>query len=127
MKKAASIALSVLFAGTMGLSMGVEKAAAAPHPLIHEVHQRMRDISIRIREGVRTGKMTKDQAQALHQQLKQVQQQMTADFKANGKRELTPDQEQQLNQQLNDISKNVYDDKHPGDAAAPPPGAPTNQ
>lgn len=121
MKKSASAALSVLFAGTIGLAVGVEKASAAPHPRIHEVHHRMKDISMRVHEGVKSGKMTKEQAQAVHQQLKQIQEEMEADYKTNGKRELTPEQDQQLNQELDNISKTVYDEKHP-DAGAPAGG-----
>ncbi len=119
------LALALLFLAPAGFvladgtqSPAIRPMAGRPHPRIHEIHWRMRNQMLRIREGVKSGKLTKAQAQALHQQLKQIQEEMQADFKANGKRELTEDQLKQLNQQLNEISKSIYDEKNP--EPAPP-------
>jgi septal ring factor EnvC (AmiA/AmiB activator) len=106
----------LLFIGATGLALADTTSPAAKpamhHPRIHEVHHRMKDINERIKEGVKSGKMTKEQAAALRQQLKSIQEEMEADYKTNGKRMLTEDQKKQLNQELDQISKSVYEDKH---------------
>lgn len=124
MKKITTVVASLLFMGATGLALSDTTKPAMPHPRIHEVHHRMRDINDRIKEGVKTGKMTKDQAETLRQQLKSIQQEMEADYKTNGNRELTEDQKKQLNQELDGISKTVYGDKH-DDGSTGAPGAPT--
>jgi len=143
MNKLVTYAASLLFLGATGLALADTGSAPAskpmmhPHPRIHEVHHRMRDINDRIIQGVKSGKLTKEQAQALRQQLKAIQQEMEADYKTNGKRELTEDQQKQQNQELDQISKQVYDEKHDEGGTAPstggntgntaPSGAPVSQ
>ncbi len=125
MKKLIVLALSSLFLIPAGFALAdgtqapaIRPAVAHPHPRIREVHWRMKNQLLRIHEGVKTGKLTKQQAQALRQQLKSIQKEMFADYQANGKRELTEDQLKQLNQELNEISKSIYDEKNP--EPAPP-------
>lgn len=120
MKHLSLTAVLALLMGTSSLALAQTTTAAPPavhpHPRIAEVHTRMHDQMLRIRAGVKSGKITKEQAQALHAALEAVKTQMQADFTTNGKRELTDEQLAQLNQMLDANSKNIYDEKHP-DAA----------
>lgn len=132
MKKTAALLLSLSFAGAAGMVFAETPATMPHHPRIHEVHHRVKDQAERIDQGLKDGTLTPAQAKALRDVLKSVHAQMEADFKTNGKRELTKEQIDQLNQMLNENSKVIYDEKHPdpdmpaGDAsgaAAPPAGA----
>ncbi len=124
MKKIVSFAASLLFIGATGLAFAAETTAPAPkpvihHPRIHEVHDRMKDQEARIKEGLKSGKLTPAQAKALRDVLKSVQAQMEADYKTNGKRELTDDQKKQLNQMLDENSKTIYGEKHDDGSTSP--------
>jgi hypothetical protein len=125
MKKLALLTLVALFMGSGSLVLAQTTTAAPvvhPHPRIKEVHTRMHDQMLRIREGVKSGKLTKEQAQALIASLKAVRAQMQADFTTNGKKELTDDQLAQLNQMLDANSKDIYGEKH-DDSTAPATGS----
>lgn len=115
MKKLALLAMMALYMGTGSLASAQTTAPAAVdhhHPRIREVHARIHDQMLRIRAGVKSGKLTKEQADALLTSLKAVKEQMEADFTTNGKKELTDDQVAQLNQMLDANSKNIFDEKH---------------
>lgn len=121
MKKLFACILALLFVSTAG-SLVAQDTATAPkpaHPRIHEVHARMKEQMKRIDAGVKSGKLTPDQAKALKDQIKAVQAQMEADYQANGKRELTDDQKAQLNQMLDQSSKMIYGEKHPNAGSDP--------
>jgi hypothetical protein len=115
MRKIVSTLLSLLFMGTTGLALAQTTTAPAmhPHPRIHEVRTRIADQYARIKAGLKSGKLTEDQAKALRVQLKAVHDQMMADFQTNGKRELTEDQLKQLNQMLDENSSTIHEEKHP--------------
>ncbi len=115
------MATLALFMGTSSLVLA-QTTAPVPHPRIKEVHARMHDQMIRVRAGVKSGKLTKEQAQALKASLKAVRAQMQADFTTNGKKELTPDQLAQLNQMLDANSKTIYGEKH-DDSTVPAGGS----
>ncbi len=121
MKRIVSAAASLLLMGATGLALA-DTPPPPPkpihHPRIHEVHDRMRDQEKRIEAGLKAGTLTPAQAKALRDVLKSVHAQMEADYKANGKRELTPDQQKQLNQLLDENSKTIYGEKH-DDSSAP--------
>jgi multidrug resistance efflux pump len=123
MKKLISSLLTLLFVGTTSLTMAQNAPAPAPapvvHPRIHEVHARIKEQRERIAAGLKSGAMTKEQAQAAHAQLKSIRTQMEADFQTNGKRELTEAQKAQLNGMLDQSSKLIFDDKHSSPAPAP--------
>ncbi len=126
MKKLALLSMMVLFMGTGSLALAQTTAPAAvdhPHPRIKEVHARMHLQMQRIEAGVKSGKLTKDQADALIASLKAVKEQMEADFTTNGKRELTDDQLAQLNQMLDANSKAIFGEKHDTGPAAPASGS----
>jgi hypothetical protein len=119
------LALATVLAFFMGAgSLALAQSTAAPpanhpHPRIREVRVRMHDQLARIKAGVKSGKLTKDQAQALRASLKAVRVQMQADFSTNGSKELTPDQLVQLNQMLDANSKTIYGEKHDTDSTSP--------
>ena len=127
MKKLALLSMTLLFIGTVSLALAQTTMATAdqPHPRIKEIHTRMHDQMLRIREGVKSGKLTKEQAEALLTNLKAVREQMKTDFTTNGKKELTDDQLAQLNQMLDANSKTIYGEKHDTAAAAPSGSSPT--
>jgi hypothetical protein len=113
MKKLALMTVFALLIGTGSLALAdTTTASVTPHPRIHEVHTRMHDQMARIRAGVKSGKLTQAQADALIVSLKAVREQMQADFSTNGSRDLTDDQLKQLNQMLNENSTTIYGEKH---------------
>ena len=142
MNRLVAIALSLLLAGAAGLSFAQDAppAGSAPgaqppvkagkHPRIREIRGRLMEQMKRIRQGVRSKELTRDQARDLRSKVLAVRGQMKADIRQNGKRELTQEQFQQLNQRLDENSKAIYGEKHgglePPATGAPPadPGAP---
>jgi hypothetical protein len=133
MKKLLSLTSALLFAGAAGIALcqtdsTAPVASTAPatqaapmmakgkgaHPLIHEVRTRIEDQHKRIMAGVKNGKLTKDEASALHAKVKAIREELVVALKANGKKELTEDQYKQLNQELNDNSKAIHDEKSEG-------------
>jgi hypothetical protein len=138
MKNLLSIAVSVLLMGS-GLAFaqdstpvagntapavapGTQPAAMGKHPRFDEIHGRIKEQRMRIAAGVKSGKLTKDEAKVLLDKVKTVADQMKSDFQQNkqsGQKGLTDEQVQQLNQMLDDNSKAIYGEKHEGDSAAP--------
>jgi len=94
------------------------------HPLINELRIRFEDQNKRIMAGVKSGKLSKDEAKALHEKVKAVREEMQGDIKSNGKKELTEDQYKQLNQELDDNSKAIHDEKSEGASNAEIPATP---
>jgi|SRR5579859_2353544 len=136
MRKLTSLMVSVFFAGATGLALAQDVGStpsAAPadkpamkekggkHPRIHEIEARLKEQHKRIREGVKSKKLTKDEAKDLSAKVKAVGDQMRDFIKQNGKKELTEDQQKQLNAALDETSKAIAGEKHDGDAA--PAGA----
>jgi polyhydroxyalkanoate synthesis regulator phasin len=105
-------------------------AAMGKHPRFDEIHGRMKEQRERILEGVKTGKITKDEAKPLMEKVKAVGEQMKSDFQQNkqsGQKGLTDEQVQQLNQILDENSKAIYGEKHGGnDTPADPSVKPAN-
>lgn len=73
------------------------------------VNQRQRNQAGRIAQGVRTGALTKDEAQSLVSQEKDLAA-LEKDLKSDGV--LTKEERQQLHSQLNSLSKLIYSEKH---------------
>ncbi len=123
-----SFTASALLAATTGLALAqstapvVTPGTSAPtgqmgvHPRVHEIHERIRLQRARIEGGIKSGKITKDEAKPLWDVLKSVHDQMQSDFKQNGKIELSEEQQNQLNQLLDENSKNIHDEKQEGSA-----------
>ena len=125
MKKLALLSMTLLFIGTGSLTLAQTTMATAdqPHPRIKEIHTRMRDQMLRIHQGVKTGKLTQEQAQTLMTSLKAVREQMQADFTTNGNKELTDSQVAELNQMLDANSKIIYGEKHDTGSTVPAGGS----
>lgn len=94
-----------------GAGLGGEKWNAQ-HPRRAEVNQRLHNQNARINQGVKTGKLSPQQAQAMHQQDRQMRQEERADAAQNGGH-ITKAEQKQLNQQENAQSKQIYQEKHP--------------
>ena len=119
MKKLIAGLLSLTIMALAGLSLAQDAtpttgvSTVAPQGK-SEVRARLRFQALRIRQGLKSGVLSKDQATALMDKLKSIGDQARADFNANGKKPLTGDQRAQINQLLDANSKVIYQAKHPG-------------
>jgi hypothetical protein len=77
-----------------------------------EVNQRLGNQDRRIRQGVAKGTLTPGQAQALHQEDRQVRQE-ERDMAAQNGGHITRQEQRTLNQQENRLSRNIHAEKHP--------------
>jgi len=82
------------------------------HPRRAEVNSRLNNQNRRIHEGVEDGKLTKGQAKQLHQEDHAIRQQERAMAAQHGGHITKPEQ-RQLNQEENQVSRQIYDEKHP--------------
>ena len=85
---------------------------ATDHPRRNEVNHRVDNQRQRINEGVRTGKLSEQQAQQLRANDRAIKEQEHADVRANGGH-LTPAEQRQVNQEENANSRLIHDEKHP--------------
>ncbi len=83
------------------------KPMTPPHPLAQQINKRLRTQLKLIQKGLRTGKLTKEQAISLRESIKSTRQQMLAFLKQNGNFELTTDQQKQLNRGLDSNSSTI--------------------
>jgi len=81
------------------------------HPRRAEVNGRLNNQNKRIKEGVRSGKLSKGQAHQLHAEDHSIRQEERADAAAHGGH-ITKGEQRQLNHQENAESKQIYDEKH---------------
>lgn len=65
----------------------------------------------RIRAGVKSGELTKEEAKGLRQDEKKIRGQVREERTENGGH-LTADEKKEVNQQLNQESKKIYEEKH---------------
>ena len=155
MKRLLSVAVSILLAGFTSLAFAQDNSAAggstanapasdssstgttaAPAIPTHPgkvVAKRIQNQRKRIREGVKSKKLTKDEAKDLMAKVKAVATQLKADAVQNkqaGVKKITDDQYNQLKQMLDDNSKAILDDKNDGEGdanAAPAADAPSTE
>ena len=80
------------------------------HPRRAQVNRRERRQDQRIDRGVKSGKISPEEAAKLEQEQTAIKQKERAEVKANGGH-LTKGQQRELNQELNDTSKEIYRDK----------------
>jgi len=92
--------------------------AGGPGPRVKLINSRLMEQGGRIKQGVKSGTLTKATAQPLLAQVKAVRAQEKADMVQNGTRSLTDDQLASLTQMLDANSKAIYDAKHSGGASA---------
>lgn len=84
-----------------------KNSVSAAHPLVHQVNTRVRKQWLLIQQGLKNGKLTKDQATSLRTSLKSIRQQEVTFFRQNNKHELTSDQQNQLNSTLDKNSSTL--------------------
>jgi len=111
--------LSLLMTAAAGVSLAQDATPTAGSSTVtshgkSEVRARLRYQALRIRQGLKSGVLSKDQAVALMDKLKSIGDQARADFNQNGKKPLANDQRAQINQLLDENSKVIYQAKHPG-------------
>ena len=73
------------------------------------VNHRQHHQSARVRQGVRSGELTRTEVQGLNEQRREIRQQ-EREYKADGK--LTRDERKDLHQDMNALSKDIYNEKH---------------
>lgn len=76
------------------------------------VNQRQHNQADRIKQGVRSGELTKGEARGLVKEQREVRQ-LERQYKSDGV--LTRDERRDLNKELNQASRNVYKEKHDGE------------
>ena len=81
------------------------------HPRRTEVNKRLKNQNKRINEGVKSGKLTKQQAHQLHKEDHQIRQEERDMASQNGGH-ITKQEKKTLNQQENAVSKQIYNEKH---------------
>ncbi len=77
-----------------------------------EVNQRLSNQNARINNGVANGKLTQGQANALHQDDRNIHREIRNDRAANGGK-LTPAEKAKVNHQENRVSNQIYNQKNP--------------
>ena len=82
------------------------------HPRRAQVNKRTNNQNKRIDQGVKSGALSKGQAQQLHQEDKGIHKEERADAAKNGGH-ITKQQQKQLNHQENQVSKQIHEEKHP--------------
>ena len=95
---------------------------AKDHPRRNEVNRRDSEQLARIRQGLKSGKLTPTEAKQLLSNDKSIKQQEHADVKANGGY-LTKAEQRQFNQEENANSRLIRDDKHPASSATAVPAS----
>jgi len=102
------ITLSILCTALLIISEQV--FAEPPHdPAVGARQQRQNQ---RIKQGSRSGELTRDEARKLREEQRVIRHEERA-YKADGK--LTREERKDLHQDLNDLSKDIYTEKHDGD------------
>ena len=97
----------------MTLATLVLPAMARPwhHPRVHQVNARRGNQHNRIQQGVRSGSLTKTEAQTLRQEGQAIHAQERA-MRAQDGGHLTKQDRRTLNSELNQRSQEIYQDKH---------------
>jgi len=81
------------------------------HPRRAQVNKRLRNQNRRINQGVKNGKLTKQQATQLHKEDHQIRQEERDMASQNGGH-ITKQEQKTLNQQENAVSNKIYNEKH---------------
>jgi F0F1-type ATP synthase membrane subunit b/b' len=82
------------------------------HPRRAQVNKRLDNQNARVNQGVKNGTLTQGQAKQLHKEDKAIRSEERADAAANGGH-ITKQQQRQINRQENQVSKQIYQQKHP--------------
>jgi hypothetical protein len=111
MKKIMAVLMAVVFAGTAqmvlakGTGGGKGAHALSPKKRLGIQHKRIKD-------GIKNGTITKDEAKQLHQEGKEINQERKADLAKDGGK-LNKEDRKDLEGKLDQRSKEIYNDKHP--------------
>ncbi|MBT9611745.1 MAG: hypothetical protein IV108_00595 [Burkholderiales bacterium] len=89
-----------------------EQGARHHRPRDPGVNQRQHNQQDRIKQGVRSGQLTKEETRDLRSEQKAIRQEERA-YKSDGK--LTKEERKDLHQDMNALSKDIYQEKHDGD------------
>jgi len=89
-----------------------EQGARQHRPRDPGVNQRQHNQQQRIKQGVRSGQLTKEETRDLRSEQKAIRQEERA-YKADGK--LTKEERKDLHKDMNDLSKDIYQEKHDAD------------
>ncbi len=104
------LAFTVLLAISFsGLAMGQQEETHRPPP--PKVAQRQNNQKRRIKQGVKSGELTKGETRRLERQQTRIQKTKRTDRAENGGR-LTPKDKTQLNRMQNRASRHIYRAKH---------------
>ena len=85
----------------------VSASASSPGSAIHTFNERLRAAMIQINKDQKSGKLSKNQVESARAQVKAIRKQELADYKANGKSQLTADQLSSLNASLDSIQSSL--------------------
>ncbi len=114
MKHSIRLALAVLILGSATAWAAnpaitpVNKPGVHPtpiHPRVHQIAERLMNQWRLTAVGVKSGKITQQQATEIRASLKTIHQQQVSDFKASSNHELTADQQNELNSELDKNSQ----------------------
>ena len=81
------------------------------HPRRTQVNKRLKNQNRRINQGVKNGKLNKQEAAQLHKKDRQIRQEERDMASQNGGH-ITKQEQKTLNQQENAASKQIYNEKH---------------
>jgi Skp family chaperone for outer membrane proteins len=95
---------------------GQDRPAVAPAVRDPGVNQRQGNQTGRIVQGVKSGELTKAEAQELRTERKDIRE-LEQGYKSDGA--LTREERTDLHQQLNQQSREIYEEKHDGEARTP--------
>jgi hypothetical protein len=84
---------------------------AQNHPRREQVNERLANQNARIKQGVRNGKLSPEQAAQLHSEDHAIRQEERTMAAQNGGH-VTKTEQRALNQQENQVSRQIYDEKH---------------
>ena len=104
---------SFIISAPMAMAKGAGKAAHALNP-----KKRLKIQHKRIKQGVKNGTITKDEAKKLAQEGKAINQERKADLAKDGGK-LTKEDRQTLEKEENQRSKEIYNEKHPAGSTSP--------
>jgi len=81
------------------------------HPRVNQVDNRLQDQKERIKQGVKDGTITKQQARQLGENDKRIEQREKQDMAKNGGH-LTKQEQANINKAMNKNSNKIYKEKH---------------
>jgi len=118
MKKAIVVAMAALIMGltvptlaetTVASGTGTTLGAGSGSNKVPGVRKRGRIQRQRIKEGIKSGELTKDEAKELRQEGKAIREKVK-DAKSDGV--VTKEERKELHKDMNDRSKDIYEKKH---------------